>query len=100
MQRANNSTFAPQGNRTQVQRKGSGRASPSRMVDTQIVKQGYGALTQINAITVGNIRIDSHVIGCLYLLFFDLEICLYVVYDMRGTGDSPHKAEALTRAEE
>jgi hypothetical protein len=47
-------------------------------VDTEIVRQGYGALTQINSMTIWIIYIDSHVIGCLFLLFF--VYCLSFAY--------------------
>jgi hypothetical protein len=59
-------------------------------VDTEIVKQGYGALIQINPMTVWNIGIDSHVIGCLFLLFF--VYCLsfaYMFCIMQGRGILP-----------
>jgi hypothetical protein len=46
--------------------------------------------------------IDSHVIGCLFLLFVIcllLEFYLYVLYYTRGKGDSPHQAGVFTRGE-
>jgi hypothetical protein len=52
-------------------------------VDTEIVKEGYGALILINPMSMWNICIDSHVISCLFLfllfvycLSFDYMFCI------------------------
>jgi hypothetical protein len=54
-------------------------------VQTEIEKQGYGSLTQVNSVSVWNICIDSHVIGCLLLEFF--VYCLSCAYMFSITCD-------------
>jgi hypothetical protein len=61
-------------------------------MDTDIVKQGYGVLTQINPMTVLEYLIDSHVIGFLFLFLLFVN-CLSFTYLLcitpEGTGILP-----------